>query len=199
MKRAEAIEILLAATGDALRVFANGYISREAHHHDNSDRNFYMIGSMGMASAIGLGLAKSWPQQTVCVFDGDGNILSNLGCLAMVGEMQPANYIHIALDNHCYESTGGQRCISDHILLSSFAKAAGYAEVRETNSTEDLRQQIRTLYNSKGPSFLHVRVDAGRLVDAGRVSIAPDELTERFSNAVKAQQGRGNGLQTKNG
>ena len=36
-----------------------------------------MIGSMGLASSIGLGVAIKNPDKNIYVFDGDGNILMN--------------------------------------------------------------------------------------------------------------------------
>ena len=65
---------------------------------------FYMIGSMGLASSIGLGIALSKPKKKIFVFDGDGNILMNLGSLATIGKANPKNLIHIVFDNSIHES-----------------------------------------------------------------------------------------------
>ena len=56
--------------GGELLVTANGRISREAFNLKDRAENFYMIGSMGLASAIGLGLAINRPGRKVVVLDG---------------------------------------------------------------------------------------------------------------------------------
>jgi len=109
MKRYEAIEIITESLkGDELVISANGLISRELFTIKDSPRNFYMLGSMGLASSIGFGLAFSLPNKKVVVIDGDGNILMNLGSLATIGHFAPSNLIHFVLDNEMHASTGGQ-------------------------------------------------------------------------------------------
>ena len=46
-----------------LVVCANGLISRETFTIRDRAKNFYMIGSMGLASSIGLGVALSKPSR----------------------------------------------------------------------------------------------------------------------------------------
>jgi len=57
MIRREAIEIVASKTGNNPIVSANGYISRDLFEVCDKPTNFYMIGSMGLASSIGLGIA----------------------------------------------------------------------------------------------------------------------------------------------
>ena len=84
-------------------ISANGFISRDLFEVCDKNSNFYMIGSMGLASSIGLGLALQNPKKTIYVFDGDGNILMNLGSLTTISKSKPKNFIHIIFDNssHC--------------------------------------------------------------------------------------------------
>src|SRR5439155_582036 len=124
----------LAALGAALKplgreplVHANGYICRESFSLGDRPQNFYMIGSMGLASAIGLGLALARPHHRAVVFDGDGNLLMNLGILAQVGARRPANLVHCVFDNGVYGSTGNQASLSHHSGLSArIAEEAGF-------------------------------------------------------------------------
>src|SRR5262249_58709025 len=107
-------------------VHANGYICRESFSLGDRPQNFYMIGSMGMASAIGLGLALARPQHRAVVFDGDGNLLMSLGILAQVGARRPANLVHCVFDNGVYGSTGNQTSLSHQVRLARLAVAARY-------------------------------------------------------------------------
>jgi len=44
-------------------IAANGYISRDLFSVSDKTKNFYMIGSMGLASSIGLGIAIKNPKK----------------------------------------------------------------------------------------------------------------------------------------
>ncbi len=80
----DAISKLLPLLKDEFLICANGYISRDVFSALDRPKNFYMLGSMGQASSIGLGLALTRPKEKIVVFDGDGNLLMNLGILTMI-------------------------------------------------------------------------------------------------------------------
>src|SRR5256885_481551 len=107
-------------------IHANGYMCRESFSLGDRPENFYMIGSMGLASAIGLGLSLADRDTPTVVLDGDGNLLMNLGILPLVAALQPRRFVHIVFDNEVYGSTGSQRSISAEIRLDRLADAAGY-------------------------------------------------------------------------
>ena len=52
-------------------------------------QNFYMLGSMGLAIPIALGVAIAQPRRHVIALEGDGSLLMQLGCLATVAERAP--------------------------------------------------------------------------------------------------------------
>src|SRR5579872_5291766 len=70
-------------------------------------QNFYMLGSMGLAVPIALGVALAQPRRHVIALEGDGSLLMQLGCLATVGMLQPKNLTIVAMDNSAYQITGG--------------------------------------------------------------------------------------------
>lgn len=185
MRRAEATAAVLAALDRELLVAANGMISREAFACRDRPESFYMIGSMGLAAAIGLGVALTRPERRVVVLDGDGNLLMGLGSLAMVGERQPANLLHVVLDNEVYGSTGGQRSISDRIALETVAAAAGYPWVRRVESEEALGDGLREALAARGPALLLVKVSPEDAPGTPRVSHAPEALAERFRETAR--------------
>jgi len=185
VKLGEALEAILPRLGDALAVHANGFISRVAHALRDRAENFYMIGSMGLASSIGLGLALARPERRVVVLDGDGNVLTNLGGLAMIGALKPANLLHVCLDNAAYGSTGNQRTISAQVPLENVARAAGYAEARRVACREELESIFPQWLQAAGPRFLLVRIEPG--VDEAslpRVGHEPTALAHRFRAAA---------------
>ena len=183
--RSDAIAAVLAPFRDELVVAANGMISREACYHADRAENFYMIGSMGLAGAIGLGVATARPDRRVVVLDGDGNVLMGLGTLAMIGEQQPRNLVHVVFDNESYGSTGGQRSISDRVALERIAAAAGYARAERVDTLEGLAGAARPMLDGDGPSFLLVKVGPGAPPGVPRVPFTPEAITERFMAAVR--------------
>lgn len=180
MKRHEAIEIICQSlAGDELAVSSTGMISREFFTAEDRPRNFYMMGSMGLASSIGHGLALNLPETRVVILEGDGSVLMNLGSLATIGHNAPSNLTHIVLDNEAHDSTGGQATAASTIALEKVAEAAGYKQVCKAVSADELRDAVGRL-KDEGPVFILVKVEKGELEGVGRVSHSPDEVRERF-------------------
>ena len=185
MRRGAAIARVLARLDDAaVAVSANGWISREACAAADRPRNFYMIGSMGLAAGIGLGLALARPERRVAVLDGDGNVLMALGTLAMVAERRPANLLHAVFDNEVYGSTGAQRSLSARVPLDAIAAAAGYARVERAEDRDGLDAALDRLLAEPGPSFLLVKVAPEADGEAPRVPLAPAQIAARLRRAI---------------
>lgn len=181
--RAQAIVAILELVSDQPVVICNGFPSREAYKLHDRPGNFYMIGSMGMASAIGLGVALAKPDKQVIVLDGDGNVLMNMGTLATIGAVRPSNLIHVVFDNEVYGSTGNQGSYSRVVRLEQVAKAAGYVNVERVRDREDLVYEFKDMVSKDGPSFLLVKVN--QLVeDADRVGLDPPMIAQRFRNTL---------------
>ena len=108
MARYEAIQDIMNQIDDEIVVCNIGFPSRELYEIDDRDKNFYMIGSMGLASSIGLGLALSKPDEDIVVIDGDGSLLMNMGSLVTIFATNPSNLTWIVIDNGAYGSTGNQ-------------------------------------------------------------------------------------------
>ena len=182
--RAQAMAALLELLTDQPVIVCNGFPSREAHKIADRPTHFYMIGSMGNAAAIGLGVALAKPAKQVIVFDGDGNVLMGMGTLATVGALKPKNFIHVVFDNEVYGTTGNQPTISNVVPLEKVAKAAGYAHVERVLDREDLLFEFKDLLKQDGPSMLLVKVNEF-VEDAGRVLHEPSAITARFMKAIE--------------
>jgi phosphonopyruvate decarboxylase/sulfopyruvate decarboxylase subunit beta len=188
MNYREAITTITELLDDQLVVCANGLISRETFTIRDRTENFYMIGSMGMASSIGLGVALNKPSRKVIILDGDGNLLMNLGSLPMIGSLQPGNLLHIVLDNEVYASTGNQPTISNVIELEEIATSAGYAYVKKVTTNEDLRREMVHTLENEGPSFLLVKIsDTEEEREIGRVTHSPEQIKERFMSTIDSK------------
>ncbi|MFA5068986.1 MAG: thiamine pyrophosphate-dependent enzyme [Candidatus Omnitrophota bacterium] len=120
MKRIEAIRGIVRAVTDEAVISSTGMISRELYAVMDRDRNFYMLGSMGSALGIGLGIAIN-SSHKVIVISGDAAALMSLGTLALHRKLHPPNLKHYILDNNCCSSTGGQPTCSDAVDFASIA------------------------------------------------------------------------------
>jgi thiamine pyrophosphate-dependent acetolactate synthase large subunit-like protein len=183
----DALEIVAPHLRDQVCIHSNGYLSRAAFGVRDTDACFYMIGSMGLASSIGLGIALAQPERGVVVFEGDGNVLMNLGTLARVASAAPANFVQLCFDNRAHASTGAQPTISDQVRLDEMARAAGYRRVERVETAADLAREIPAVLAEPGPSFLLVRIELGPDGPPGpRITHTPAEMTARLRRALGA-------------
>ena len=178
MNRKEAIELITRKIGNEPIISANGYISRDLFSIDDKNTNFYMIGSMGLASSIGLGVAIKNPKKRIYVFDGDGNILMNLGSLTTIGTIKPKNLIHLVFDNGSHESTGGQPTCTNSISIAKIAKAANFKIFQVENESQFERILIK-IKKLPGPIMIVVKIKNSEEI-SGRVSLKPSDIKKRF-------------------
>ncbi len=178
MDEKRAIEIISERLEDSLVVSTTGMISRYLYAVKDRPENFYMLGSMGLASSIGLGLALNCDRQVI-VLDGDGSCLMNMGSMATIGHYAPANLAHIVIDNGQYNSTGGQPTVSDTAQLLGIARSCGYGVVEMADSESKLRLQF-PLANAL--TFILVKVKPSENVN--RIPLEPERITERFMSCI---------------
>tara|TARA_B100000029_G_scaffold376819_1_gene371428 strand:+ start:5089 stop:5637 length:549 start_codon:yes stop_codon:yes gene_type:complete len=180
--RREAIDILVKLINNQPIISANGYISRDLFSSLDKSSNFYMIGSMGLASSIGLGVALKNKRKKIFVFDGDGNILMNLGSLTTIGMKQPKNLIHIVLDNSSHESTGGQPSATSYIDIGKIANATNYKvfRVKTRNSLIKIFSKIKSI---DGPIMVIIKIEKGKTIGK-RINIEPPEIKNRFMDSI---------------
>jgi len=169
-------------------VSTTGKLSRELYELDDRDHSranrFYMVGSMGCASAFGLGVATARPDLPVVVLDGDGALLMKLGSLATIGHAAPERLHHVVVDNGAHESTGGQPTASPTVDLASLALAAGYRRATTVSDPADAADALRAHLGTPGPSLLRVVVRGGSRADLGRPSLSPRDTYTRFADFV---------------
>lgn len=166
-------------------IISTGKGGRELFELGDMDNNFYMVGSMGCASSIGLGLSLVKPQVKVIVVDGDGAVLMRLGSLATNAFYSPSNLIHILLDNETHDSTGGQFTVSPVVDFSRVASACGYSTVSVSETAEDLGFVIGKWKDSPSLTFCNIKIKKGSKKDLGRPTVRPFEVTERLIQFIK--------------
>lgn len=182
--RNDAICALSSQLDDEITVTNLGVPCKELYACKDRDLNFYMFGSMGLVSSIGLGLALN-AEREVVVFDGDGSLLMNPNALLEIGKEAPNNLIIIALDNGAYGSTGSQEtCALRYIDLEILANACGIQNTAKVNSREGLIEAFKKFRSKKELSLIHVILKPGN-TKAPNIPLSPEEVTKRFKDAVK--------------
>ncbi len=186
--RTEAIESILAALdGDEAVVATTGKTGRELFTIADRPNHLYVVGGMGTASGIGLGIAHAKSGQRVVVLDGDGAALMKMGVFSTIGRYQPRNLLHVVLDNEQHDSTGGQQTASSITRFADVAAAANYRRVCSVERREDLCAVLPELLNKPGPSLLHLKIRPGSPKELGRPTVKPHEVKERFMEFLRQQ------------
>ena len=161
-------------------IAANGFISRDLFSISDTKPAFYMIGSMGLASSIGLGIALKDTGRKVFVFDGDGNILMNLGSLTTIGSLKPKNLIHVIFDNSVHESTGSQPTNTNFVSIEKIAKTCNYNHTFTTKTKNDFEKILRKIKKLNGPIMIVVKIQKSNNKNSPRINYEPLEIKERF-------------------
>lgn len=178
----------LAAVLEAMRpesvvVATTGKTGREWFELEDRARNLYLVGSMGCAPSVALGIATT-TDTPVLVLDGDGALLMRLEALASVGHLRPPRFVHVVLDNEAYDSTGAQETISPSVDFPGLARACGYASACTVDGVVELGRAVADAQRVPGPHFVHCRIALGASKDLGRPTIAPHDVANRLRRTL---------------
>jgi thiamine pyrophosphate-dependent acetolactate synthase large subunit-like protein len=155
-------------------------------------QNFYMLGSMGLACPIALGVALAQPERGVVALEGDGSILMGLGCLATIANMKPRNLTIIIWDNGIYQITGKQQAATSGLAdIVAVARGAGIAASEWVRDEAHFDQLLDRRFDDGGPVLLAAKIDdeAGK----GQTPRDPALIRSRFMNGLGT--GRSGGLE----
>jgi len=167
----------------SLLIATTGFTGRELFAINDRPNQIYMVGSMGCASSLGLGVALARPDLKVIVIDGDGAGLMRMGNFATIGSYAGNNLIHILLDNKVHDSTGGQATVAGNINFEKIAEACGYS-VCLTGNEIDLIDELFTLDGLEGPVFGHLKICSGTIDNLPRPDVTPNEVLTRLMQHI---------------
>jgi phosphonopyruvate decarboxylase len=177
--RHNVLEELVANTdvNNTVLIASTGFSGRELYAIDDRPNQLYMVGSMGCAASLGLGLALVRPDKKVIVIDGDGAALMRMGNLATVGAYGSENYFHLLLDNHVHESTGGQATVSAAVDFPAVAAACGYKSVLRAQTGDP---SISDFFKESAPAFMYIETGRGVPEGLPRPSLKPAQVARRL-------------------
>lgn len=184
MIRSEILREIAPILRDQLVVCNIGLPSQELHMIDDQPTNFYMLGTMGLSSSIGLGLALA-QDKTVISIDGDGSVLTNLGTLPTIANNVADNYILLIIDNGSYGSTGDQPTYAGKkTKLEKVAEACGCENVVVCQDV-DTGKTLQAAIDSKKMTVIVVKCDSGN-IKLPVITMDPVVIRDRFMKAVSA-------------
>jgi thiamine pyrophosphate-dependent acetolactate synthase large subunit-like protein len=147
-------------------------------------QNFYMLGSMGLAVPIAMGVAIAQPHRKVFALEGDGSILMQLGSLSTVAARGQKNLCVIIMDNGAYQITGGQKTQTElGADIVGIARASGLAQSAWAADEDAFVELVRLSLKEDGPWLIGCRIDSGKPVDTTERD--PSRIRDQFMRGMR--------------
>ncbi len=184
MIRSEILRGIAPVIRGQLVVCNIGLPSQELHMIDDQSSNFYMLGTMGLSSSIGLGVALAQDKKVISI-DGDGSVLTNFGTLPTIANNVADNYILLIIDNGSYGSTGDQPTYAGKkTSLTAVAKACGCENVVECQA-EDTKQALIDALAGDKMTIIVAKCESGN-IKVPVITMDPVAIRDRFMKQVQA-------------
>ena len=156
-----------------------GIPSQELYKINDKPNYFYMLGSMGLSSSIGLGLSIAQKKDVISI-DGDGSVLMNMNTLSTIGNRAPNNFTLLIIDNGSYGSTGDQRTFtSEKTSLKEVAIASGCKKVIECDGMKTSKELVNAINDKKNSYVIISKVKPGN-VNVKPIPLNPITIRDRF-------------------
>jgi thiamine pyrophosphate-dependent acetolactate synthase large subunit-like protein len=150
-------------------------------------QNFYMLGSMGLAFPIALGVALAQPKRRIFALEGDGSLLMQMGCLSTIATLKPKNLTMVVMDNGVYQITGAQPTPAAAVAdIVAIAIGCGLANSAWAADEEDFERLIDQSLTATVPTLIAVRID--EKPGTGQTRRDPVQIRERFMIGLGARQ-----------
>lgn len=150
-------------------------------------QNFYMLGSMGLAFPIALGVALAQPGRHVFALEGDGSLLMQLGALSTIASLKPKNLTMIVMDNGIYQITGAQPTPAGNVAdIVAIALGSGLANSAWAADEEDFERLVEAAMAAAEPSLIAVRIDDKP--GMGTTRRDPVQIRERFMHGLGVRE-----------
>ncbi|MBT7611137.1 MAG: phosphonopyruvate decarboxylase [Bacteriovoracaceae bacterium] len=183
--RTDALKVLSELYKDLPIIATTGKSGRELFEIGDYSNQIYMVGSMGCAPVLGLGISEVKKDKPVCVIDGDGALMMRLGTMCTLGLKSKGKLFHVLLDNGVHDSTGGQATYSSGINFAEIAKATGYQNILATDDSYEFEDFVKSNMNKPELSFVHFKIKSGSPKNLGRPTLKPFEVAKRFKSFLK--------------
>lgn len=182
--RYQIFEKIMDQITDELVVCTIGQPCQEVFKINDRPANFYMLGSMGMASSIGLGLAMATDNKVV-VLDGDSANVMNMGAFATMGFNAPGNLVHVIVDNEANGSTGFQPSFTArNVKLDQVARACSIPNVTLIEQADQISPVFSRALAADEMHTLVIKAEVGLMPGIDILPINAAEIRDRFMKVV---------------
>ncbi len=191
LRRETAAACIIRAAGETdVFVSTTGKLSRELFElretaGQGHEKDFLTVGSMGHASMIALGAAMARPDRRFWCLDGDGAALMHLGAMAVIGQKQPANLLHIVINNAAHETVGGMPVCEGAMDVSAVAKAVGYKHVFRAATEDELDAALASAKACNALALVEVMCGVGARADLGRPTTTPQQNRDALMSFIR--------------
>ncbi len=190
MLREDIIKHITAVSGEDVIISTTGKASRElfeireakgqSHKYD-----FLTVGSMGHSSSIALAVALNKKNSKIWCIDGDGAALMHLGSMAVVGNRNPDNLVHIVINNAAHETVGGMPTVAETANLVEIAGACGYKAVYSVDDFVSLDEALASAKKENLLTFIEVKAAIGSRENLGRPTTTALENKQNFMSYLE--------------
>lgn len=186
MNRSDLTRRIVARLGDEAVIGGIGHTNFDLWAAGQRPQNFYMLGSMGLAIPIALGVAITQPKRRTVALEGDGSLLMYLGALSTVAKVAPKNLVMVVWDNGMYQITGEQPTASASVAdFAAIARGCGIEKAAWASDEADFEQMIGQALKEDGPWFIAARTDNAK--PAGTTERDPPQIRDRFMRGMGAK------------
>lgn len=148
--------------------------------------NFYMLGSMGLAAPIAMGVALAQPQRMVFALEGDGSLLMQLGALGSIAAAGLKNLCVVVFDNGVYAITGRQPTLTaSSVDLVQVALGCGLVKSAWAADEADFDARVGSALDGNGPWLIAARIDDQKA--AGTTERDPTRIRQRFMDVLSGR------------
>jgi sulfopyruvate decarboxylase subunit beta len=160
MQRYECLEQLAPLITDQLIVTSLSGQRVEWGHLTKHEGNL-LLGSMGNALSVGLGLALALPHRKVIVLESDGSLLLSLFNLPTLANMNPANLAVFVFDNQAYSGTkiSEPTATAGKTDLAGMARSAGIEHAVTVREIGEFKNQATYSVEHSGLRFVIAKVE----------------------------------------
>lgn len=191
LSREEAIRCIIdSVPKNSIFVATTGRATRELHAlrdmlGESHNTDFLNVGAMGHTSSIAIGIALANKDRLVVCLDGDSAAIMHLGALTTTGKIQPANFLHVILNNGVHESVGGQPSAGYLINFTAIAENSGYITPgKAVEKKQDIMDSVKRLITERKPAFIDIHIKQGIRNNLPSLKIVHSQLKDDLMKEI---------------
>lgn len=152
-----------------------------------------LVGTMGTALGVGIGLAIGLPQRKVIVLESDGSMLLSLFNLPTLANLDPKNLQVFVFDNQVYSGTriSEPTATAGKTDLAMMARGAGIEHAVTVASLPEFQAEMEAGLNGEGLKFVVCKIEESvRHREILRTDLDPLENKYQFVRYLERTEGR---------